>query len=107
MQEEFVKRSSFYTFLSPEVLREEGNSKYDESLDAFSLGVLMLEIGTQEQPTYNVVGIGTMVEVERRETDLGRMSLVYPLKPFILLCLSDSPKQRPKAFELQMILTVS
>ena len=94
-------------FMPPEALREVGNSKYDESLDMFSLGVLMLEIGTQEPPTYNVVGIGTMVEVERRETDLGRMSLLHPLKPFILLCLSDSPKQRPKAFELRMILTVS
>ena len=93
-------------FMPPEALQVE-NTKYDESLDMFALGVLMLEIGTQEQPTYNVVGIGTMVEVERRKTDLGRMSLLHPLKPCILLCLSDSPKQRPKAFELQMILTVS
>ena len=93
-------------FMPPEALQV-GNSKYDESLDMFSLGVLMLEIGTQEPPTNNVVGIGTMVEVERRKTDLGRMSLLHPLKPFILLCLRDSPKQRPKAFELRMIIMVS
>ena len=94
-------------FMQPEALREVGNSKYDESLDMFSLGVLMLEIGTQEPPTNNVVGIGTMVEVERRKTDLGRMSLLHPLKPFILLCLRDSPKQRPNTFELRMFLMVS
>ena len=93
-------------FMPPEALRV-GNSKYDESLDMFSLGVLMLEIGTQDQPIPNIMGIGITVEVKRREADLGRMSLLHPLKPFILLCLSDSPKQRPKAFELRMILTVS
>ena len=93
-------------FMPPEALQVE-NTKYDESLDMFSLGVLMLEIGTQEQPTYNVVGIGTTVEVERRKTDLGRMNLLHPLKPCILLCLSDIPKQRPKAFELRMFLMVS
>ena len=85
-------------FMPPEALREVGNSKYDESLDMFSLGVLMLEIGTQGQPTNNVVGIGTTVEVKRRKTDLRRMNLVHPLKPFILLCLSDSTKQRAQSF---------
>ena len=94
------------SFMPPEALHEE-NSKYDESLDIFSLGVLMLEIGTQHPPTRNVVGIGVTLEVERRAADLRRMSHCHPLKPFILLCLSDSPKQRPKASELQIIFVVS
>ena len=91
-------------FMPPEALQE--NSMYDESLDIFSLGVLMLEIGTQHPPTPNVQGIGVTLEVKRRETDLRRMSHCHPLKPFILLCLSDSPKQRPKASELQIIFVV-
>lgn len=90
-------------FMPPEALYV-GNSKYDESLDMFSLGVLMLEIGTQYPPICNMVGIGTRREVERRKTDLGRMSTLHPLKPSILLCLSDDPKRRPKVFELQVVL---
>ena len=92
-------------FMPPEALQV-GNSKYDESLDMFSLGVLMLEIGTQEQPTNNVVGIGTTVEVKRRKADLERMSHFHPLKPSILCCLRDDPKLRLKASELLVVLPV-
>ena len=91
------------SFMPPEALRE-GSSKYDESLDLFSLGVLMLEIGTQQPPTSNLVGIGSTREVERRQKDLDRMRDWHPLKPFILLCLSDDRKKRPKATELEMML---
>ena len=92
-------------FMPPEALFT-GNSRYDESLDMFSLGVLMLEIGTQEQPTYNYQGIGTMVEVERRKADLGIMSHLHPLKPSILCCLRDDPKLRLNASELLVVLPV-
>ena len=91
------------SFMPPEALRP-GNAKYDESLDVFSLGVLMLEIGTQQQPTSGIVGIGTTPEVNRRVNDLGVMSDLHPLKPFILLCLSDDQKQRPKSAELEKVL---
>ena len=91
-------------FMPPESLRAE-NIKYDESLDVFSLGVLWLEIGIQEAPTPNMEGIGTTREVKRREKDLQRMDEEHPLKPFILLCLSDDRKQRPQAAELEMVLT--
>ena len=90
-------------FMPPEALSD-GNSKYDESLDMFSLGVLMLEIGTQQLPLVNMVGIGIIPEVRRREKDLGRMENLHPLKQHVVLCLSDEQKQRPKATELQCIL---
>ena len=90
-------------FMPPEALRV-GNSKYDESLDVFSLGVLMLEIGTQQQPIPNLQGIGVTLEVERRKTDLGRMSHLHPLKPSILCCLRDDPELRPKATALEIVL---
>ena len=77
-------------FMAPEVLHGK-NSKYDESIDVFALGVLMLEIGTQRRPTKD------------RKTDLGRMSHSHPLKPSILCCLRDDPKLRPKASELEII----
>ena len=89
-------------FMPPEALC--GNSKYDESLDVFSLGVLMLEIGTQQQPISNLQGIGVTLEVERRKDDLGRMSHLHPLKPSILCCLRDDPELRPKASALEIVL---
>ena len=82
-----------------------GNSTYDESLDMFSLGVLMLEIGTQQQPWPNIVGIGITPEVKRREKDLQRMGDMHPLKCFIMLCLNDDQKQRPKSAEMQIALS--
>jgi len=92
-------------FMPPEALRT-GNCKYDESLDMFSLGVLMLEIGTQHHPNKGLEGIGTTPEVKRREADLGRMSHLHPLKPSILCCLRDDPKLRLKASELLVVLPV-
>ena len=92
------------TFMPPEAL-EDGNSKYDESLDMFSLGVLMLEIGTQQFPAPNVRGIGVISEVNRREKDLNKMETLHPLKPFILRCLNDDRKQRPKSAEMLFVLS--
>ena len=76
-------------------------SKYNESLDIFSVGVLMLEIGTQQEPLVNLHGIGVISEVERRERDLKALGEDHPLRLQILLCLRDKPKERPKASDLQ------
>ena len=91
-------------YMPPEAL-DDNNSKYDESLDMFSLGVLMLEIGTQQQPNASFVGIGSTPEIKRRAKDLQKMGDLHPLKPFILLCLSDDQKQRPKAAEMRIVLS--
>ena len=87
-------------FMPPEALKDD-TSKYNESLDIFSVGVLMLEIGTQQEPTVNLYGIGLMREVERREKDLKVLDEDHPLRPQILLCLKDNSKERPKASDLQ------
>ena len=92
------------SFMAPEALRS-GNSKYDESLDVFSLGVLMLSIGTQRPSSSDLTGIGVTPEVQRRAKDLEQMSDCHPLKPFILHCLQDDPEQRPKATQLVIILS--
>ena len=87
------------TFMPPEAL-DADTSKYNESLDIFSVGVLMLEIGTQQEPLVNLRGIGTIPEVERRERDLKALGEEHPLRPQILLCLKDDPNKRPKASDL-------
>ena len=87
-------------FMPPEALNWH-ETKYDESLDIFSVGVLMLEVGTQQEPLVNLHGIGTIPEVDRRERDLKALGEVHPLRPQILLCLKDNPKVRPKASDLQ------
>ena len=80
-------------FMPPEALQP--RSHYNEKLDMFSLGVLMLEIATQHPPGVNLIGIGRDQEVLRRKDDLSKLDVDHPLKPLILSCLQDNPKERP------------
>ena len=80
-------------FMSPEAMQEQ--SHYNEKLDMFSLGVLMLEIATQQPPRVSMVGIGVTPEMQRRQGDLSKLDEDHPLQPLILSCLKDSPKERP------------
>ena len=80
-------------FMPPEAMRKE--SHYNEKLDIFSLGVLMLEIATQKPPELNLVGIGVIPEIQRHGADLSKLEEEHPLKPLILSCLKDDPKERP------------
>ena len=80
-------------FMPPEAMQEQ--SHYNEKLDIFSLGVLMLEVATQQPPRVRLVGIGTVKEIVRRREDLSKLEEGHPLKPLILSCLEDDPKQRP------------
>ena len=100
----YLTTAAFKTiaFMPPDALF--CDTKYDESVDVFSLGVLMLSIGTQHPPIPNIMNISAIPEVNRRAKDLERMSDSHPLKPSILDCLRDDPRQRPKAEELEMVL---
>ena len=80
-------------FMPPEAMQEQ--SHYNEKLDIFSLGVLMLEVATQQPPRVRLVGIGRDKEIVRRREDLSKLEEGHPLKPLILSCLEDDPKQRP------------
>ena len=80
-------------FMPPEALEEQ--SHYNEKLDIFSLGVLMLEVATQQPPRVRLVGIGRDKEIVRRREDLSKLEEDHPLKPLILSCLEDDPKERP------------
>ena len=80
-------------FMSPEAMQE--LSHYNEKLDMFSLGVLMLEVATQQFPRVRLVGIGRDPELQRRREDLSKLDEDHPLRPVILSCLKDNPKERP------------
>ena len=80
-------------FMPPEALRD--SARYDEYIDTFSIGVLMLEVATQKSPQVNLVGIGTVSELKRRNKDLSELTMDHPLKSLIINCLRDDPKQRP------------
>ena len=71
------------------------NAHYNEKIDVFSLGVLMLEIATQQPPAFNLAGIGIVPEIDRRAEDLSLLPEDHPLKPIILQCLRDDPRERP------------
>lgn len=86
-------------YMPPEALVG-GGSVYDESLDIFSLGVIILEIGTQEPPVQNLSGIGITSELKRRDKDLKKLDKDHPVKPLVLRCLKDKRKDRPKVTEV-------
>ena len=80
-------------FMPPEAMQEQLH--HNEKLDIFSLGVLMLEVATQQPPKVDLVGIGRDKEIVRRREDLSKLEKDHPLKLLILSCLEDDPKQRP------------
>ena len=82
------------SFMPPEAAVA-GNSHYNEKVDIFSLGVLMLEIATQQPPRRDLTGIGTVQESVRRREDLSKVDEDHPLRPLIVSCLNDNPKDRP------------
>ena len=81
-------------YMPPEALKS-GDSHFSVKVDVFSLGVLMLQIATQCQPTCGLVGIGTVPELERRRGNLSKLPIEHPLKSLIELCLKDDYKNRP------------
>ena len=86
-------------YMPPESLKR--NAHYNEKIDVFSLGVLMLEIAIQQRPSRGLSGLGTVPgfgvvsEIGRRRHDLSRLPEDHPLKPIILQCLRDDPGERP------------
>ena len=80
-------------YMPPEALVH--HPRYNEKIDIFSLGVVMLQIATQCLPAVEFSGIGTVQEITRRKDDLSCLPEDHPLKPIILQCLRDDPGERP------------
>ena len=73
--------------------------KYDNRLDIFSYGNLIINTVTHKWPD----PIGTahnLKEVERRKADLNRMGESHPLRALTERCLSDQPDQRPSTSDI-------
>ena len=86
-------------YMPPEALRD-NETRFTDKGDVFSLGVVMLEVATQEPPSCSMFGIGTVSEVDRRGKDLSKVPDDHPLKALICNCLKDDPKERPTIEEV-------
>ena len=89
-------------FMPPEALKEAAH--YDEKIDTFSIGVLMLEIATQQRPQVKLFGIGTVPEVKRREKDLSALGKNHCLYTLIADCLNGNSDERPDTADLKQSL---
>ena len=74
--------------------------RFTDKGDVFSLGVLLLQITTQERPSVDLVIIKGQPEVERRAADLAALSFNHSMRPVILQCLQDNPAERPSCSEV-------
>ena len=91
-------------YMPPESLDAE--ARFNNKGDVFSLGVLMLQIATQADPSCGLIGIGVQPEVERRAADLALLPEDHVLKPLILQCLQDDLEARPDAFSIYFCLSL-
>ena len=93
-----TKQPGAIPYMPPEALCDQ--PQYNEKVDIFSFGVLMLEVATQSPPSHSLEGIKIIPEEERRARDLALLAEDHPLKPLIRLCLSNSSTERPDAAAL-------
>ncbi|XP_065186159.1 mitogen-activated protein kinase kinase kinase 7-like [Sycon ciliatum] len=96
-------------YMPPESLQV--GTTYDEKLDVFSLGVVMLSllVGRPPSPTEATVLLenGTrrsVPEGRRRKADLDRLGSDHPLRSLIVSCLHDDPGSRPTSADVHMHL---
>ena len=87
-------------YMPPEAFKRD-LATYDETLDCFSYGVLMLHIFTGEWPEVKDVvpgggGAGQRSEISRRQNSIDKMGSDHPLISLVYSCLSI-PSLRPSA----------
>ena len=68
--------------------------------DTFSFGVVMLQVSTQEPPSFR---LGEDINTSRGR-DLSKLSDDHPLKSLVVACLDDDPNKRPDMSEVQSTL---
>ena len=85
-------------YMPPECLVDRPH--FTDKGDVFSLGVVALQVSTQEPPSVGFVIREGQKEVERRSVDLARLPANHPLEPTILQCLQDDPAKRPSSREI-------
>ena len=98
-------------FMPPEALR--AKPRYSDKLDAFSTGVLIIQIITRKFPAPTDAEIvmedptaptGEKIflvpELERRENDINKVPSTHPLLPIARHCLKDRDRDRPSSAQL-------
>ena len=100
-------------YMSPEALGEP--PVYTDKLDSFSLGVLCVQIMTQQFPDpgnrFKIIEINDprapsgrvqveIPEIERRQSHIDLIDPAHPLLPVALDCLKDRDRERPSCHEL-------
>ena len=84
--------------MPPEVLVDKPH--FTDKGDIFSLGVLMLQVATQNPPSCGLVIVKGQPEVERRAADLAMLPADHPLRPLILQCLQNDAEERPSCSDV-------
>ena len=86
-------------YMPPECLKDRPH--FTDKGDVFSLGVVALQVCTQQSPSCGLQGIGTQKEVKRRSADLAKLPATYhPMKQPIIQCLQDNPAKRPSCRQM-------
>ena len=92
-------------FMPPEALTP--NAAYDQSIDVFSLGVMIIHIFCGEWPSPGDTAIpdannpGKVIyrsEAQRRDTYLTKMGYDHPLRELAMQCITNNPENRPSMF---------
>ena len=77
-------------------------AKYNEKLDSFSLGVLMMATLVRCEPPLSLLElpIAGKAEIERRKSDFRKLPNDNPVKEVIQRCLVNKPEERPSSADL-------
>ena len=96
-------------YMPPEALQE--NPNYDESLDIFSFGHLVLYVVNQVFPEVFEVPISISgillqrnLQIVKRQTAIDMMGGDHCLHDIVVKCLKDNPKKRPTTLNLNEML---
>ena len=85
-------------YMPPECLSD--TPRFSDKGDTFSFGVVMLEVSTQEPPSFR---LGEDIR-SCRAKDLAKLSDSHPMKPFIVCCMDDDRHKRPDMREINFTL---
>ena len=96
-------------YMPPEALAD--RPEYDDRLDSFSFGVLMMAVIVNREPSSSLLlsprserlANGTQREIpelERRSADFNAVPATHPARELIVRCLSNNRELRPRANEL-------
>ena len=93
-----TKAPGCIAYMPPECLVDRPH--FTDKGDVFSLGVVALQVCTQERPSVGFVIVKGQPEVERRSADLAKLPADHLMKLPILQCLRDNPAERPSSRDI-------